>query len=233
MSGLLLSQETISTALKMIMDVVREVVPESSGAGVTLIDHQGRRTSAAATDEIVARADTLQYELDEGPCLTAWAEQTMVVVDDTATDLRFPQWSPAADAMGLRSCLSTPLAAGGVALGAMKVYGEEPGVFQESAQRRLSMLSSPAAVLVANMQAYEQAQELTQNLHQAMSNRDMIGMAKGILMAPGGVTQERAFAMLAAASQRQNRKLHGIAQDIVEATIARSDKAATPDDSPG
>jgi hypothetical protein len=41
-------------------------LPGTLGAGITLVDENGQRTSAAATDEHVEHADRLQYELDEG-----------------------------------------------------------------------------------------------------------------------------------------------------------------------
>ncbi len=50
----------------------------------------------------------------------------------------------------------------------------------------------------------------------AEENRDVIGRAKGILMARAGVSDEEAFAMLTAASQRMNLKLRDIAKGVAE-----------------
>jgi hypothetical protein len=100
MSGLLLSQETVDTALHTVATLAQATLAGTVAAGVTLVDTQGRKTTAAASDALAERADALQYELDEGPCLTAWAERTLVRVDDVDHDERWPRWTstPAAEA---------------------------------------------------------------------------------------------------------------------------------------
>ena len=60
-------------------------MPGPSGAGVSVIDERGRRSSGS-TDARVREADNLQYELDEGPCLKAAATRELVRVDDLTTD---------------------------------------------------------------------------------------------------------------------------------------------------
>jgi hypothetical protein len=54
------------------------------------------------------------------------------------------------------------------------------------------------------------------NLETALQNARGIGIAIGILMANHKLTQQVAFARLAAASQARNRKLHLIAAEVVE-----------------
>src|SRR3954453_22114585 len=128
MSGLLLSHETVTTALGLVTSLSLETLPGSSGAGVSIMDEQGRRTSGA-TDPRVERADALQYDLDEGPCLAATALRQVVRVDDAAEERRWPRWGGAAATLGLRSSLSAPMVAGDRALGAVKLYAEQPGPF--------------------------------------------------------------------------------------------------------
>jgi len=88
MSGLLLSRETVESALELIVASAAEAIPASAGAGVSLIDEEGGRTTAAASDEVVREADDLQYELGEGPCLSAWSRRAVVRVDDLSADGR-------------------------------------------------------------------------------------------------------------------------------------------------
>ena len=59
------------------------------------------------------------------------------------------------------------------------------------------------------------------NLEHALESRDVVGMAKGILMARQRCGPDEAFAMLAQASQRENRKVIHIAQRIVEQNATR------------
>jgi GAF domain-containing protein len=221
MSGLLLTQETLATVLGLIGALAVETVADSDGAGVTLVAADGRRTTAAATDPWVERADALQYELGEGPCLTAWAERSVQRVEATAREQRWPDWAAAAQGLGLQSTLSAPLVAGDAALGAMKVYSRREAAFDAHAERLLMMFAAQAAVLVANVQSHENARRMSEQLKTALRYRDVIGQAKGMLMNSRGVDEDAAFALLAAAAQRHNKKAHEVAAEMVEAARRR------------
>src|SRR3712207_9452041 len=70
MAGLVLSRETVDTALELVTSVAATATAGTLGAGVTVVDKHGKR-SRAASNAAVEQADALQYEFDEGPCLTA------------------------------------------------------------------------------------------------------------------------------------------------------------------
>ncbi|WP_104117331.1 hypothetical protein [Arthrobacter sp. B1805] len=82
LKGLMLTEVNAGLAVEDLAEAVKKSVPGSLGAGVSLIDDQGRKRSTGYTDDVVAAADALQYELGQGPCLTAWAAETTVQVDD-------------------------------------------------------------------------------------------------------------------------------------------------------
>jgi len=217
LAGLLFSEETLQSALDLTSHLSRETLPRTVGAGVTLI-RDGRKYTAAYTDDVVERADALQYELDEGPCISAWRENAIVRVDDVGVEERWPRWAPAAGTMGLRSVLSAPLRVRNEALGAIKVYSSEAAAYDAADEPILQLLSDQAAIVLANVQGYLEAQQLTEQLKEALTSRDTIGQAKGILMEREKIDDEAAFAMLRQASQTKNIKLRDIAQAIVETT---------------
>ena len=93
-AGLLLSEETVTTALGLVSSLALDTVPGAVGAGISIVDERGRRSSGS-TDARVEQADALQYELDEGPCLAASAGRRLVRVDDLAADRRWPRWAAA------------------------------------------------------------------------------------------------------------------------------------------
>lgn len=157
-SGLLLSEETVTTALGLVSSLALDIVPGAVGAGVSVLDERGRRSSGS-TDARVQRADALQYEFDEGPCLAAAAGRQLVRVDDLATDRRWPRWAEAVAPLGLWAAMSAPLVAGDASLGPLKVYAERAGSFEVSAERRLTMCSAQAAIIVANAQTRERARK--------------------------------------------------------------------------
>jgi GAF domain-containing protein len=150
MSGLLLSRETVHSALSLVTSLAGEALPGTAGAGVTLLDEHGRRMTAAATDPVVAHLDGLQYELGEGPCLSAWEHRRVIRVDDIATEERWQRWTSAARRSAMRAALSAPLVAGGDALGAIKVYGRDRCSFGDRDEYLLTMFAAQAAILVAD-----------------------------------------------------------------------------------
>jgi len=225
LAGLLFSEETLQSMLDVTSQLARATFPDAAGAGVTLI-RNGRKFTAAYTDEVVEHADALQYQLDEGPCLAAWRDNTIVRMDDMQTEDRWPRWTAAAAVLEIRSSVSAPLRVRGEALGACKVYSRIPGSFDASHEELLSMFGESAAIVLANMEGFVQAQEASEQLKEALVSRDVIGQAKGILMEREGIDDEAAFAMLRQASQTRNVKLRNIARSIVETTRGRAPGAS-------
>jgi GAF domain-containing protein len=221
MSGLLLSHESVASALTLVSSLAVETVRGAVGAGVTVVDRQGSKRTSGATDDRVEQADALQYELDEGPCLAATASRQVVRVDDLTTDPRWPRWSEAVAPLGLRAALSAPLVAGNAELGAMKVYADEPAVFDHEAERRLAMFSAQAAVLVANVQSSDRARRMSDELHATVRSRDVVSMAKGVLMGRDGVTEDTAFDLLRGRAERAEVPLHDAARAVLASAARR------------
>jgi GAF domain-containing protein len=214
MGGVLLSAETVDTAVNLVTRLAAAAIPGSAGAGVTLVDSRGSRTTGAS-DAMVEEADALQYDLDAGPCLTAWRDRVTVRVDDVEHETRWPQWTAAVADQGVASVLSVPLLAGADCLGAIKVYAREPAAYDAHAEALLSLFAQQAAILLANTQTVANARQLAGQLTEALVTRDLIGQAKGILMAQGAADDHAAFGMLVEASQRSNVKLHEVARRVV------------------
>ncbi|WP_104179248.1 GAF and ANTAR domain-containing protein [Arthrobacter sp. B0490] len=193
--GLTLTQETAQNAVDLLARVTQETTPNAFGAGVSLI-HQAQRLSVGATDDLVRLADDLQYELGEGPCLAAWSSRGPVGVDDTTTDHRFPQWSAAAADAGVRACFSFPLLRGRDAIGAMKIYSTAPSAFGEPDRARLARLATAASALLGHVQTSETTTRLSTELRESLRARDLVGIAKGILMQREGLTEAEALMAL-------------------------------------
>ena len=189
----------------------------------------------ASSNLLVEDADALQYALDSGPCLTSWRDQVTVRIDDVTEDPRWPGWTAAVAEVGVRSMLSVPLTAAGSSIGAIKVYATEPRVFDDRAAHVLELFARQAAILLANAQTLADARRTNVQLTDALETRDVIGQAKGILLARGAADDESAFALLVTASQRTNTKLHEVARRLVGSVAAgyggdgRSPVPETPD----
>ena len=213
--GLLLTEETVGHAVDLLADAAKEAIPGTSGAGVSLMDEQGRRTSRGATDDIVKQADALQYELGEGPCITSWAATGTVRSDDLATEERWSLWTPRAAALGLRSVLSSPLVFQTESLGAIKVYSKLPGAFDARSERLLTLFAGPAATLLANVQSTQAPRRLSRQLKEAITSRDNIALARGVLMEREGLSEDDSMARLLEIARSSRATLRAAAELII------------------
>src|SRR3954464_7616417 len=216
MAGLVLSRETVETAVGLVTTLAEATIAGTTGAGVTIVDEHGKR-SRAASNQLVEEADALQYELDEGPCLTAWRTRQLVRIDDTATDSPWPRLNSAAAHLGVRAVLSVGLVVEDEGIGAIKVYSDQPANYGPPDERVMSLFAEQAAILLANTQSLEQARRLSRQLTDALRGRDVIARAAGVLVARGAADQDAAFMALSDAARRSGRTVRQVAHELLAA----------------
>ena len=220
-SGGFLTEENASKAVQSLAYVLRDVVPSSVGAGASIIDSRGRRESSGVTDPVVLRADKLQYELGQGPCLSAWAEQRTMIIQDVREESRWPKWTAAVVELPLRSVLSAPLTTEGRRIGAIKVYSPVPRAFDDHSVFLIDRLAGPAAALLGNVRDREATTELGSLLVGVLANRDLISRAEGIFMERMNLGPREALGVMLAASRDEDRPLHEVAREIVHRVAGR------------
>jgi transcriptional regulator with GAF, ATPase, and Fis domain len=215
-ADLLLSRDTAKEGVQALAQALKEAIPGTAGAGVSLIDTRGRRISTASTDAIILQADQLQYELGQGPCLTAWAQEATMTMEDSRTEHRWPAWTRTIADLPLRSAISTPLATPDGAIGALKVYSPAPNGFGPTSARLLELLARPAALILANAQARDTAQRLSEGIIATLGARDATGTATGIIMERLHINRDQALAALITAARQRKQPVHLLAQEIID-----------------
>lgn len=202
------AQSGESATLDIVLKRLTEIVPDAHSVSITL--RRGDHTETiASTDGQADRADAAQYELEEGPCLEAAAEDQWFRSGDIEHDQRWPRWGPAAAALGMRSILAVPLLVEGQLVGAINMYSGDVGAFDDLAEIDFAALY---AVHIARTVATER--EIA-GLQTAMHTRHVIGAAQGILMERFGVGLDESFAILRRYSSTTNTKLNEVAGLIV------------------
>jgi len=169
----------------------------------------------ALTDPMVALIDSLQHQTGEGPCLDAIAQGAMVYGDDLNTDERWPNFGPQAAEHGIRSALALPLTTNG-ANGAVNLYATFPVAFGVLDRAKGVILASLASAALTAAHSIEDEERRIENLHSALSSREIIGQAQGILMERERIAADQAFDVLRRASQFLNIKLREVAQTLVD-----------------
>jgi GAF domain-containing protein len=219
LAGILLTEQTMQTALQLITSLARDTLEGSLGSGVTLMRADGLPATSAATDPLVDALDQLQYQLEEGPCLTAWASSAVVRSDDLSVERRWPTWSPRAAEQGMRSVLSTPMEAGGASWGAVKVYSQTTGAYDERSEDLLRRFADQAAIFVSNVHTAQSAQRVGDELKETLRSRDVIATARGMVMARRRIDGERAHRQLLWLARRARIPLSDLAQRMVASPV--------------
>lgn len=212
---LLLTQEKVDRAVQLLAEGIRDAFPGSLGAGVSLLDGQGRRTSTGATDAAVLQADLAQYTLGQGPCLTAWATGRTVLIHEVAVDGRWPLWSRAVVGLPVRSVISSPLMAETKCLGAIKIYSAAPGTYEAANAGPLERFAAPAALLLDSIQDSGTPRRFSGVLTTALEHRDTVNRALGMLMERHQLTAGQAFQKLLHLARTRRRPLAGLCSDIM------------------
>jgi ANTAR domain/GAF domain len=206
---------------------VDDVLAELARVAVRLIPHAehtatSRRArhgfvTVGATSDVPPQVDRIQYELGAGPCVDAIRDKNIFNVGDLRTDERWPGFGRrAAEDTGILSMLSFRLFFEDVETAELQaglnLYTSKPNGFDEVDETVTTLIATHGALAITAAEQRRRAEGLTAALQ---SNRD-IGAALGVLMARLLVTREQAFDLMRIASQRSNRKLRDIAQDVLD-----------------
>jgi GAF domain-containing protein len=214
----LVSECSIRETLQRISDVTVVALPCAHTVGLTMLDERGKVSTAVFTDVEAVEVDAAQYETGRGPCLDAWRTRKIVRIDDmaAAVDGVYAKFAASCLEHGILSTLSLPLAVGDQGVGAMNLYAHRTDGFSAEDESLGTDLAAAMSAVLSNAAAYWQTYELGVNLNEAMQSRAFIEQAKGMLMSQSAtLNADGAFAMLRAASQRENIKVRDIAQRIL------------------
>ena len=173
------------------------------------------RLLAATSDDFARQMDDIQYQLDDGPCLTALRDDVVVEITDIATDLRWPRFSERGRGEGAGAALSVPLSVGHRPVGVLNLYARTPGAFASADRARAETLAAHAAGAVSLAARLAEHEEQTRNLRAALSSRSEIDQATGILMCRHHITAPAAFDLMRRSSQNTNTKLRDVATQLI------------------
>lgn len=183
-------------------------VPAAEAASITTVLQGKFVHSAALAGEIAAQCDALQEQLREGPCLESAVEQRTIRIDDMDTDDRWPRFAVEASGLGVKSMICFQLYVEGHNFGALNLHSTRAYAFGEDAESIGSLFAAHAAI------AFSSARE-EQQIRAALTTRDVIGQAKGMLMERYKLGAQAAFALLSKLSQDTNTRLADLAHQVV------------------
>jgi GAF domain-containing protein len=196
-------EETVQTVVEFALQAV-----SCSYAGIALTS-RGRPEVPAVTDPVVGEIFHWQMASQQGPLVESMREHNSLLIRDTATDGRWPDWSAKVLSLGVRTVLDVPLTTAAGTVGVLGLYSALPDAFDADDEAVAHILARHASVAVAS--ARREA-----SLAQAVDARKLVGQAMGILMERYTVDGDRAFAILKRYSQDTNTKLRDVAQQLID-----------------
>jgi GAF domain-containing protein len=182
--------------------------PAACDAGLILVT-RGQLELVATSGPAPEAMDRWQQQTGEGPCVDAARTQDISIIADTRDEPRWPGFGAAALEWGVRSMLCAPLWIDERCFGALTLYSAEPGAFSRQDIQFVELFAALAALALAEALRAEQ-------LRGAISTRDLIGQAKGILMERFNTDATRAFEILAKLSQESNTRVADLAHKLVK-----------------
>ena len=200
---------SVNDVLSDVTAAVMELIPGADTAGILMIGKGGSFDSLAGVTELPHRLDELQMEFSEGPCVQAALDEVIVRTDDFRTEKRWLKYSPAVVELGVLSGLSFKLYTANRTAGALNLFSFKPNAFDGEDETIGTVLAAHAAAAILASREGEELQS-------ALSTRDRIGQAKGIIMERYNVDDVRAFEMLRSLSQDSNTKLVDIAHRVID-----------------
>lgn len=199
----------LDDVLRATTQAVLDLVPGAEYAGLLLLGTGGKYETLAPTSELMYELDRIQVSTGQGPCVQAAVDELIVRTDDFAHEQRWPDYSPKVAELGIRSAVSFMLYTTQRNAGALNTFAREPHAFDAESEAIGSVLAAHAAAAIVAGRHGEQLQS-------ALSSRDLIGQAKGIIMERYRVDAVRAFDMLRQLSQTGNVKLVDVAKQVIE-----------------
>ncbi|PZF82141.1 GAF and ANTAR domain-containing protein [Jiangella anatolica] len=194
---------TVTAVVEQGVDIIG-----GDAASLTLLGRRGAHELTVASSDRAERADRAQLELAEGPSPAALTARAPVIVDDIATEPRWPRWQDAVADAGFRSLLALPLELGPHYSGALVVLWTLP---EQPADRHLAvarLLLRHAAIAIVDARR-------SSTLREAIDARYQIGLAQGILMERYGLDATQSFELLRRYSRDNNVKLSQVAAGVV------------------
>ncbi len=163
------------------------------------------------------RLEQAEMRHNEGPCIDAYRDVTQVVAQDINQERdRWPRAAAAALELGMQAVYAFPLRLRDDCVGALNLYREQVGPFEEDDIRLAQAFADVAAIGILQERTVREAQQRADQLQHALNSRVLIEQAKGVVMAKTGMSAQEAFEMLRTHARSNRVKLHDVAAGVIE-----------------
>lgn len=177
--------------------------------------------TVSATDDVATRVDEIQFDLSEGPCWTALANDAPVLETDVVRrpNAAWPAFTEAVRNEPVGAVFAFPVAFGPFPLGAVDVYVPEPATIEDDTVRQAMTLASAVSRRVLRRALRSIADEDDALLDRSPSSRRVVHQATGVVLAQLDISPEDAYLLLQGHAFARRTTMRRVAEEILDGTV--------------
>jgi len=217
-TGTLVADYDVLDLLHALVEASVELL-DATAAGLLLADPHGNLQVVASTSEESQLVEILQLRAGEGPCVECYGTGTPVVVEDIAALERWPDFQAAALSQGFRSVQAVPMRVHGKTIGAMGLFGKDPGAMTREDSAIGQALADVATISILQERTIKESELVNEQLQQALNSRVLIEQAKGVIAYRSRVNMEEAFRRLRSFARANNQSLRETATQVIDRAL--------------
>jgi hypothetical protein len=206
--------DVIDGALGLVVDLARFCVRGADGVSVSLL-RNGVLSTVAASDHTIMAMDADQYATGEGPCVDASLQGHWFHAESLDTETRWPSFTPQAQGLGIKAILSSPLRAVEQPVGALNIYSRTADSFDVKAQETAAVFAERASAILSAARVGVSETQMAIRFQEALRSREIIALAKGVIMERGGIDENAAFSALLRLALYNGTPLRRRAEEMV------------------
>lgn len=182
---------------------------------ITVERETGPATVASSSAE--ARSlDERQYAFDDGPCLTALRHQRTVHIPDLQADDGWAWYAGAVAKEGIKTILAVPIPTDNGSRSALNCYSTRAHAFAPETVAAVEDHAAALSRILRLAMRVHAPDPYPEHLRSALRSRAIVDSAVSLIMVHNRCSHEAAVELLQLASRSGNRRMHNIAQDILQ-----------------
>ena len=218
----LVAEFDVVELLSLVADRCVDVL-EADAAGIILASPEGDLKVIASSNETMRLLELFELQAEEGPCLDCYRSGDPILNQDlTVATARWPRFAPVALESGFRSVHALPMRLRGTIIGALNLFNVSVGEMVDANVEAAQALADIATIAILQHRAVSEAQELNNQLGQALNSRILIEQSKGMIAQQLSLDMDEAFSMLRQHARNHNLRLADLASDVIEGKLSAS-----------
>lgn len=202
-----------------------------TGVAVSLFGGTAAETLVAASDDLAARLDELQFNLGEGPRWRALETRQPVLIGDAQGTMHgeWPMFYRAIAGTAAAALFVFPLTVAALDLGVVELYHSVPGTLSRSARSTAAALSGKTSWHLLRKILSVKSPDTDPAIEPALMSRREVHQATGMVLAQTGTTAAEALLLLRAHAFANDLTLNETAAAVLGKRLSFDPAKGGPD----